>query len=973
MAEDGENQEPGDENAGEVNGSTGDNNGQENTEAGAGGGAQVPPGAGNPPGGAEPPSGGGPEGGSGNPDPHGGHGALRMVDLPIEDELRESYLTYAMSVIVSRALPDVRDGLKPSQRRILVAMNDLNLGPGSKRVKCAKISGDTSGNYHPHGESVIYPTLVRMAQEWNMRCLLIDKQGNFGSVAGLPPAAMRYTEARMGAVAAAMLDDLKLDTVDYIPTYDEARTEPTVLPSKFPNLLINGSGGIAVGMATSIPPHNPTEVCDALIKLIEEPDTSIDELCEIIPGPDFPTGGIICGRAGVRRGYKTGRSTMVVRARCQIEEMKGNRHRIVVTEIPYQQYRDRIIEKIAALVNGDRIKGISGIRDESDLKEPVRLVVELKRGEDPDVILNQLYQFSPLQDTFSLIFLALVDGKPRELTLKEMLAEFLRHRVTVIRRRTQFLLARARRRKHTVEGLLLALANIDEIIQTIRTSRTQPEAKERLMGIACPASMMQRALGDEGFKQFQLERGEADSYTLTSVQTDEILRMRLGQLVNLEQEKLSGEHAELLKEIIDYIDILGSPSRINGIIKDDLEEMKRRFGDKRRTEISHEELGNIDLEDLITEETMVVSISHRGYIKRTPTSVYNTQRRGGKGMKGAKSDNEDPIEHLFVASTHAYLLFFTTAGKVRWQKVYDIPQLARDAKGRAIVNLLQMEEGEQIAECLAVRDFNQPGHTIVMTTKSGLVKKTPLEQYSRPKRGGIIAIKLREGDELVDAAVVGPGDEIIMVTADGMAIRFRESDSRPMGRNTSGVKGISLVGDDAVVGMVVTDPEATLLTVCKNGYGKRTPFGPNLADVSETDSEESSEGGDDETAAASGSARYRTQKRGGKGLRDIKTSKRNGKVIGIARVNDDDELFLMTAKGKLQRISAGDINVIGRNTQGVRIMNVDDGDELIAVVRVPAEENAEEAVEADATAVAEPVAETDAAPEADAGSDAAPE
>ncbi|MEP0349013.1 DNA gyrase subunit A, partial [Rhodopirellula bahusiensis] len=955
--------------AGEVNGSP-DNGGQENgagnTDAAAGGGTQNPPGSGNPPGGAEPPPGNGSEG---NPDPHGGHGALRMVDLPIEDELRESYLTYAMSVIVSRALPDVRDGLKPSQRRILVAMNDLNLGPGSKRVKCAKISGDTSGNYHPHGESVIYPTLVRMAQEWNMRCLLIDKQGNFGSVAGLPPAAMRYTEARMGAVAAAMLEDLKLDTVDYIPTYDEARTEPTVLPSKFPNLLINGSGGIAVGMATSIPPHNPTEVCDALIKLIEEPETSLDELCEIIPGPDFPTGGIICGRAGVRRGYKTGRSTMVVRARCQVEEMKGNRSRIVITEIPYQQYRDRIIEKIAALVNGDRIKGISGIRDESDLKEPVRLVVELKRGEDPDVILNQLYQFSPLQDTFSLIFLALVDGKPRELTLKEMLAEFLRHRVTVIRRRTQFLLARARRRKHTVEGLLLALANIDEIIQTIRTSRTQPEAKERLMGIECPSSMMQRALGDEGFKQFQLERGEADSYTLTSVQTDEILRMRLGQLVNLEQEKLSGEHAELLKEIIDYIDILGSPSRINGIIKEDLEEMKRRFGNKRRTEISHEELGNIDLEDLITEETMVVSISHRGYIKRTPTSVYNTQRRGGKGMKGAKSDNEDPIEHLFVASTHAYLLFFTTAGKVRWQKVYDIPQLARDAKGRAIVNLLQMEEGEQIAECLAVRDFNQPGHTIVMTTKSGLVKKTPLEQYSRPKRGGIIAIKLRDGDELVDAAVVGPGDEVILVTSDGMAIRFRESDSRPMGRNTSGVKGISLVGDDAVVGMVVTDPEATLLTVCKNGYGKRTPFGPNLADVSEDDSDASGESGDEEGSAASGSARYRTQKRGGKGLRDIKTSERNGKVIGIARVNDDDELFLMTAKGKLQRISAGDINVIGRNTQGVRIMNVDDGDELIAVVRVPAEENAEEVAEVEGSTQAESAAEADAAPETDSTSE----
>ena len=659
------------------------------------------------------------EGGSGGT----GAGAFRMIDLPIEDELRESYLTYAMSVIVSRALPDVRDGLKPSQRRILVAMNDLNLGPGSKRVKCAKISGDTSGNYHPHGESVIYPTLVRMAQEWNLRRLLIDKQGNFGSVAGLPPAAMRYTEARLSPVAAAMLEDLKLDTVDYVPTYDEVRTEPTVLPSKFPNLLINGSGGIAVGMATSIPPHNPTEICDALIKLVDEPETTNDQLFDIVHGPDFPTGGIICGRAGIRRGYKTGRSTIVVRAKCTVEEMKGNRSRILVHEIPYQQTRDGVVKKIADLVNNDRIKGISGIRDESDLKEPVRLVIELKRNEDPDIILNQLYQFSPLQTTFSMIFLALVDGKPRELTLKEMLAEFIRHRVTVIRRRTQFLLAKARRRKHTVEGLLLALANIDEIIKTIRESRTQPEAKERLMGIECPASMMQRALGDEGFKQFQLERGEADSYTLTSVQTDEILKMRLGQLVNLEQEKLADEHKELLAEILDYLDILANQSRIFGIIKEDLEEIKRRFGDERRTEISMEEIGNIDLEDLITEETMVVSISHEGYIKRTASSVYNTQRRGGKGLKGAKTDDEDPIEHLFVASTHAYLLFLTTAGKVRWQKVYDLPQLARDSKGRAIVNLLNLEDDEKIAECLAVRDFNQEGYYVVMATRSGLVKK----------------------------------------------------------------------------------------------------------------------------------------------------------------------------------------------------------------------------------------------------------
>ena len=885
-----------------------------------------------------------------------GAGAFRMIDLPIEDELRDSYLTYAMSVIVSRALPDVRDGLKPSQRRILVAMNDLNLGPGSKRVKCAKISGDTSGNYHPHGESVIYPTLVRMAQEWNMRCLLIDKQGNFGSIAGLPPAAMRYTEARLSSVAAAMLEDIKLDTVDFVPTYDEARTEPTVLPSKMPNLLINGSGGIAVGMATSIPPHNPTEVCDAVIALIDNSDISDLELFGIIPGPDFPTGGIICGRAGILRAYKTGRSTITLRAKCSIEEKKGTRSRIVVHEIPYQQTRDGVVKKIADLVNGDRIKGISAIRDESDLKEPVRLVIELKRDGDPDVVLNQLYQYSPLQTTFSMIFLALVDGKPRELTLKEILAEFIRHRIHVIRRRTQFLLARTRRRKHTVEGLLLALANIDEIIKTIRESRTQAEAKERLMGIDCPASMMQRALGETGFSQFQSERGVADSYQLSSVQTDEILRMRLGQLVNLEQEKLSNEHSQLLAEITEYLEILASQERIFGIIKEDLEEIKRRFGDKRRTEISTEEIGNIDLEDLITEETMVVSISHQGYIKRTPSSVYSTQRRGGKGLKGAKADEEDPIEHLFVASTHAYLLFLTTAGKVRWQKVYDLPQLARDAKGRAIVNLLNLEKDEKIAECLAVRDFDQEGYYVVMATRSGLIKKTPLEQYSRPKRGGIIAIKLRDGDELVDAKVVGPNDEVVLVTAGGMAIRFRQSDARPMGRNTSGVKGINLVSDDYVVGMVVADPQATLLTLCENGYGKRTFFGANAVDHEEASESEdettsaTSESEDDTTSASSesetssassaSSARYRTQKRGGKGLRDIRTSDRNGKVIGIARVDEEDEVFLMTAKGKIQRIRAGDVNVIGRNTQGVRIMNVDDGDSLIAAVRVPAEEGA---------------------------------
>ena len=597
-----------------------------------------------------------------------------------------------------------------------------------------------------------------------------------------------------------MLDDLKLDTVDFVPTYDERNTEPSVLPSKFPNLLVNGASGIAVGMATSIPPHNLREIADATIRVIDQPDVSIDELMEIIQGPDFPTGGVICGRSGIRRGYYTGRGTVVLRARARIEEHAKNRHRIVVTEIPYQQFRDRVIERIATLVNGDKIKDISGIRDESDLKEPVRLVIDVKRGGDPDVVLNQLYQFSPLQDTFSLIFLALVDGKPRTLNIKEMLQEFIRHRLTVIRRRTQFLLAKARRRKHTVEGLLLALANIDEIIRIIRASRTQAEAKTGLMGVECPAAMMQRALGDDGFRLFQEERGEADTYALTAVQADAILRMTLGQLVNLEQEKLGDEHRKLLEEISEYLHILSDDQNILAIVKSDLQEVKKRFGEDRRTEISGEELGDIDMEDLIAEETMVVSISHQGYIKRTPASAYRAQRRGGKGLKGAKTDEEDPIEHLFVASTHAYLLFFTNKGRVYWQKVYGLPQLARESKGRAIVNLLNLDEGEKIADCRAVRDFDLPDHYLMMATSKGLVKKTPLEAYSRPRSGGIIAIKLRDDDELVDVVVTKAGDEVVLSTAHGMAIRFSESDARPMGRNTSGVKGIALSRDDRACG-----------------------------------------------------------------------------------------------------------------------------------------------------------------------------
>ncbi|MGI9516613.1 MAG: DNA gyrase subunit A [Pirellulaceae bacterium] len=848
--------------------------------------------------------------------------------MPIEQELKDSYLTYAMSVIVSRALPDVRDGLKPSQRRILVAMNDLNLGPGSSRVKCAKISGDTSGNYHPHGESIVYPTLVRMAQEWNMRHVLIDKQGNFGSIAGLPPAAMRYTEARLSPVAALMLDDLRLDTVDYVPTYDERRTEPTVLPSKFPNLLVNGSSGIAVSMATSIPPHNLGEVCDALKLLIDNPNTSVDEIMEVVPGPDFPTGGVICGRAGIHRAYHTGRSTIVVRAKCEIEEFKKGRYRIVVSEIPYTQSRDSVVEKIANLVKGDKVKGISGIKDLSDLKEPVKLLIDIKSDADPDVVLNQLYQFSPLQSSISMIFLALVDGKPRELTIKQILQEFIRHRVGVIRRRTQFLLARARRRKHTIEGLLLALANIDEIIDTIRKSQTQAEAKTKLMTIECPAPMMQRALGDEGFKVFQSERGEADSYTLTAVQADAILKMTLGQLVNLEQEKLGDEHRKLLEEILDYLETLGDQQKIYRMIKEDLAEIRRKYADKRRTEISGEEIGSIDIEDLIEEENMVVSISHRGYIKRTPVSSYRAQRRGGKGMKGAKTEDEDPIEHVFAASTHDYLLFFSTKGKVYWRKVYELPQLRRDSRGRAIVNLLQLADGEEIADCRAIRDFSAENHYLMMATRNGLVKKTELKAYSRPKRNGIIAIKLREDDELIDVVVTKKGDDIILSTASGMAIRFDESDARPMGRNTSGVKGVALSEGDQLVGMVVvTDPEATLLTACEHGYGKRTYFG------------KSDEGPEDETSSA---MRYRRQKRGGKGVRDIKTTARNGRVIGILPVTDDDEILMMTSRGKLQRIACSDIKPIGRNTQGVRIMTLDESDTLAAVVRVPADSNGDE-------------------------------
>ncbi len=876
----------------------------------------------------------------------------KLLQLSIEDEMRGSYLTYAMSVIVSRAIPDVRDGLKPSQRRILVAMNDLNLSPGSSRMKCAKICGETMGNYHPHGDLVVYPTLVRMAQEWSVRKVLIDKQGNFGSIAGLPPAAMRYTEARLSPIAALMLDDLQLDTVDFIPTYDELRMEPTVLPSKFPNLLVNGSNGIAVGMATSIPPHNVAEVCDATIAVLDDPGISPLELLKICPGPDFPTGGVICGRSGISRGYLTGRGNIVVRAKTQIEET-NKRTRIIISEIPYQQSRDAVEQKIHEVANEGKVTGISGTRNESDLKEPVRLIVELKRDADPDVVLNQLYKFTPLQDSFSIILLALVDGKPRVMSFKEIVEEFIRHRIAVIRRRTQFLLAKARKRKHTVEGLIIAHANIDEVIRTIRDSKTQAEAKQRLMLIECPSSMLHRALGDEGFGSFQVERGVKENYTLTPVQADAILRMTLGHLVNLEQEKLGEEYRNLLTEIGEYLKILADEQMIRDMIREDLLAIKAKHGDKRRTEITGDEATDIDIEDLIEEETMVVSITRGGYIKRTPVSLYRAQRRGGRGRIGAKVAEEDPIQHLFVTTTHNYLLFFTNFGKVYWHKVYGLPELPPTSKGRAVVNLLNLAEGETIADCRAIKDFDAPDNYLVLATKNGLVKKTALSAYGRPLKGGLIAIKLREGDELIDVAVVGPGDELIMSTASGNAIRFRHTDARAMGRTASGVKGVRLRKDDHVVGMVVASPERTLLTACENGYGKRTPIGPNGAPEAEKaplddempETEQVIETPEPEEPEIDGDAaegeeiasnlRYTTKHRGGLGLKDIKTTKRNGSVIGITRVMEDDEVMMITAKGQIQRIAVADIRVMGRNTQGVRLMNLDDDDTLVAVKRIP--------------------------------------
>jgi len=885
-------------------------------------------------------------------DPFDGDGTFtgpgRIEDLDIGEEMQQSYLTYAMSVIVSRALPDVRDGLKPAQRRILVAMNDLNLGPASGRIKCAKISGDTSGNYHPHGEGVIYPTLVRLAQEWVMREMLIDSQGNFGSIAGLGPAAMRYTEARLSSAAAEMLDDLQRQTVDFIPTYDQRSKEPVVLPARYPNLLVNGSQGIAVGMATSIPPHNLAEVAEAVKLMIDQPETTIEEIMNVLPGPDFPTGGVICGRYGILQGYRTGRSTLTLRAKVEFDTEK-NTDVIIVREIPYLDSRDRIKSKLEELVKDDKIEGISRIVDYTDRRTPswqVRLHIYLKRDADRDIVLNQLYKYSPLQTTVSVILLALVGNRPQTLNIRQMIEEFIRHREEVIRRRTEFQLQEARRRKHTVEGLLIAQIDIDQIIRTIRSSPSRAEAKIRLQHVEMPAELVARALGEEGFRQFISEYGEHQNYSLSANQSEAIVSMQLGSLANLERENLQGEHAKLLEDIRGYLHLLSDILHIRAEIRNEMEVLQAKYTSPRRTEISDEELTDVDRGELITEEPMVVTLSQRGYIKRTPLSMYQAQNRGGKGIKGAKADDEDPIEHLFVSSTHSWLLFFTNFGKVFWQKVYDLPLAARTAKGRALVNLLNLGEGEQVQDCIDVREFDDE-HFLLMATRQGIVKKTALSAYSRPMKGGIIAIRLDEGDQLIDVVKVAAGQDVVLSTATGMTIRFSESDARPMGRNTRGVKGISLTGNDTVIGMVIADDQTTLLTVCERGYGKRTPFGrADLDVVSENDEtspgEESPDTGsgsdeNEETAAASSNMRYRRQRRGGKGLRDIKTTDRNGPVIGVVAVRDGDDLLLMSSSGKIQRLRVADISVIGRNTQGVRVMRMEEEDKLVSIARIPAE------------------------------------
>jgi len=827
--------------------------------------------------------------------------------MPILDELKNSYLNYAMSVIVSRALPDARDGLKPSQRRILVAMNDLNLGPRSKHRKCAKIVGDTSGNYHPHGDQATYGTLVRLGQDWAMRYTLVDPQGNFGSIDNDPPAAMRYTEARMASPATDMLQDINYETVDFVPNYDETRNEPVVLPSKFPNLLVNGSTGIAVGMATNIPPHNIGEVCDALLLLIDDPNCGFRDIMQVLPGPDFPTGGIICGKKGIIDAYTTGRGHLRVRAKTEVETTKRGRERIIVTEIPYTVVKTSIVSKIADCVHGGTTPEISDVRDESD-RHGLRIVIELKKDADAEIVLNKLYRYTSLQTTFAVANIALVNSQPETLNIREMLQCFLDHRKTVIRRRSRFLLRRCRNRAHILEGLILAVSDIDEIIEIIKKSPDAPTAKLNLM--KKPLRLMELATLRKLLPEEFVDARTKNDHFLTGPQADAILTMQLQRLTGLEIEKLAKEYAALIEEIKGYEAILSNEEILLDIIREDLKEMRDKYGDKRRTQIA-DAVENLDIEDLIAEEDVIVTISHSGYIKRMPIDTYRRQARGGRGVIGSDTKEGDFIRHLFVASTHDYLLVFTNRGKCYWLRVYGIPSMSRQSKGRSIANLLALGD-QEIASIITVSNFDDGDgveRQLVMATKNGVIKKTKLSAYGHPRSTGVIAINLDDDDALIGVKETSGADHVILGTRYGMTIRFDEGDVRSMGRVSRGVRGINLRGDDKVVGMVIVEEGADLFTICEKGYGKRT----NLED-------------------------YKSQSRGGLGLKDIKTSERNGKVVTLKAVQTGDDLMLITAGGMIIRTGLEDIRTIGRNTQGVRLINLKEGDKLVAAEKIPAEE-----------------------------------
>ena len=837
----------------------------------------------------------------------------KFEDMRILDELKNSYLNYAMSVIVSRALPDVRDGLKPSQRRILVAMNDLNLGPRSKHRKCAKIVGDTGGNYHPHGDQATYGTLVRLGQNWNMRYTLVDPQGNFGSIDSDPPAAMRYTEARMAAPATDMLEDIKHDTVDFVPNYDETRTEPTVLPSKFPNLLVNGSTGIAVGMATNIPPHNVAEICEALLLVINEPDCGFKDIIKLLPGPDFPTGGIICGKKGIMNAYTTGRGHLTVRGKVDIETNKKGRDRIVITEIPYMVVKTTIVSKIADCVHNNTLPEVADVRDESD-RHGLRIVVDLKKDAEPEIVLNKLYRYTQLQTTFAIANIALVNNKPETLNIREILDCFIDHRKTVIRRRSRFLLKRCRNRAHILEGLLLAVSDIDEIIDLIKRSPDTPTAKLNLM--EKPLRLAEVATLKKILPEAFIKEKSSGEHFLTGPQADAILTMQLQRLTGLEMEKLAKEYADLTEQIEGYEAILASDEILLDIIREDIYEIKEKYGDARRTKITAA-AEQFAMEDLIAEEEVIVTVSHSGYVKRLPIDTYRKQARGGRGIIGSDTKEGDFLKHLFIASTHDYLLIFTNRGKCYWLKVYDIPSLSRQSRGRNIVNLLKLGN-QTIASIINVSCFEDESsegdeeakpRQLVMATRNGIIKKTKLSAYSNPRTTGVIAINLDPNDDLIDVALTTGSDHIILGTRDGMTIRFDESQVRSMGRASRGVKGINLRSGDAVVGMVIVEEKAALFTVCENGYGKRT-----------------------------GLENYRPQSRGGIGLKNIKTSSRNGKVVALQAVQSKDDLMMITANGMIIRTGLDEIRSIGRNTQGVRLIKLKPGDKLVAAEKIVSEE-----------------------------------